>query len=226
MSGCKAVETPPAEYLDALDDVATGFEVVVTEGVTSWQVAEALKVSDLFAGDLTEVPAEDGQDLKFTVEVDVRPEVELPEDFSGITVEVDEAKAAPEDVEARLIAAGSDGRNAIARSAAGDDYLLPAGAKGVPEGATLRIEVLREPIPGDEPWNTLVSQYPMLRRGPSTLGAFPFRAGVIHQVDLTLRASLDTLRPHLASLELGHAQWREGVAKLKGEKRQIVAYCS
>ncbi len=76
---------------------------------------------------------------------------------------------------------------------------------------------LELPLPGDEPWNTLVSQYPMLRRGPSTLGAFPFRAGVIHQVDLTLRASLDTLRPHLASLELGHAQWREGVAKLNAQ---------
>ncbi len=34
----------------------------------------------------------------------MRPEVELPEDFSGITVEVDEAKASHEDVEARLIA--------------------------------------------------------------------------------------------------------------------------
>lgn len=54
--------------------------------------------------DVTEVPAEDGQDLKFTVEVDVRPELDLPDDFSGITVEVDEAKASPEDVEARLIA--------------------------------------------------------------------------------------------------------------------------
>ncbi|KQU66484.1 trigger factor [Phycicoccus sp. Root563] len=54
--------------------------------------------------DVTEVPAEDGQDLKFTVEVDVRPEVELPEDFSAITVEVDEAKASDEDVEERLIA--------------------------------------------------------------------------------------------------------------------------
>ena len=53
--------------------------------------------------DVTEVPAEDGQDLKFTVEVDVRPEVELP-DFSTITVEVDEAKASDEDVEERLIA--------------------------------------------------------------------------------------------------------------------------
>ncbi|MEP6855547.1 MAG: trigger factor, partial [Pedococcus sp.] len=54
--------------------------------------------------DVTDVPAEDGQDLKFTVEVDVRPEVELPEDFSTITVEVDEAKASDEDVEERLIA--------------------------------------------------------------------------------------------------------------------------
>ncbi|OLP55528.1 trigger factor, partial [Salmonella enterica subsp. enterica serovar Javiana] len=54
--------------------------------------------------DVTEVPAEDGQELKFTVEVDVRPEVELPADFSAITVEVDEAKASPEDVEERLIA--------------------------------------------------------------------------------------------------------------------------
>jgi trigger factor len=53
--------------------------------------------------DVTEVPAEEGQDLKFTVEVDVRPEVTLPEDWSGITVEVDEAKASHEDVEERLI---------------------------------------------------------------------------------------------------------------------------
>ncbi len=52
--------------------------------------------------DVTDVPAEDGQDLKFTVEVDVRPEVTLPEDFSGITVEVDEAQASDADVEGRL----------------------------------------------------------------------------------------------------------------------------
>jgi trigger factor len=51
--------------------------------------------------DVTEVPAEDGQDLKFTVEVDVRPEVELP-DYSAITVEVDEATASEADIEERL----------------------------------------------------------------------------------------------------------------------------
>ena len=52
--------------------------------------------------DVTDVPAEEGQELKFTVEVDVRPEVTLPEDFSGITVEVDEAQASEADVEERL----------------------------------------------------------------------------------------------------------------------------
>ncbi len=53
--------------------------------------------------DVTEVPAEDGQELKFTVEVDVRPEVTLP-DLEGIGVEVDEAQASDEDVAERLTA--------------------------------------------------------------------------------------------------------------------------
>jgi trigger factor len=51
--------------------------------------------------DVTEVPAEAGQDLKFTVEVDVRPEITLP-DYSGIQVEVDAVAASDEDVEERL----------------------------------------------------------------------------------------------------------------------------
>lgn len=51
--------------------------------------------------DVTEVPAEEGQELKFTVEVDVRPEVTLP-DLTGIRIEVDEALASEEDVEERL----------------------------------------------------------------------------------------------------------------------------
>src|SRR6478609_680406 len=39
--------------------------------------------------DVTAVPLEDGQDLEFTVETDVRPQIELP-DLEGIAVEVDE----------------------------------------------------------------------------------------------------------------------------------------
>ena len=53
--------------------------------------------------DVTAVPLEDGQDLEFTVETDVRPEVELP-DLEGLTVEVDEAQASDADVEERLTA--------------------------------------------------------------------------------------------------------------------------
>jgi trigger factor len=53
--------------------------------------------------DVTEVPAEDGQDLKFTIEVDVRPEITLP-DYDGLQIEVDEVKASDEDVEERLTA--------------------------------------------------------------------------------------------------------------------------
>ena len=53
--------------------------------------------------DVTDVPAEDGQELKFTVEVDVRPELELP-DYSALTVEVDnvDGEAAAADAQERL----------------------------------------------------------------------------------------------------------------------------
>ncbi len=53
--------------------------------------------------DVTAVPLEDGQDLEFTVETDVRPDIELPE-LDGIAVEVDEVKASDEDIEERLTA--------------------------------------------------------------------------------------------------------------------------
>ncbi len=45
----------------------------------------------------------------------------------------------------------SVGRNAIA-VAGGDEYLLPKGAPGVTQGATLRIEVTREDLGGTESW--------------------------------------------------------------------------
>ena len=55
--------------------------------------------------DVTEVPAEEGQDLKFTIEVDVRPELELP-DYEGIEVEVDvvDGEATSAEVEQRMTA--------------------------------------------------------------------------------------------------------------------------
>ena len=51
--------------------------------------------------DVTEVPAEAGQELKFTVEVDVRPEITLP-DFTTLTNEVDKVELADADIDERL----------------------------------------------------------------------------------------------------------------------------
>lgn len=64
-----AVDEAPEEYATAVEDPATEFVVRVVEGVTSWQVVEALRVSDLFAGDVPAVPAEgtlapDGYSIK------------------------------------------------------------------------------------------------------------------------------------------------------------------
>ena len=67
-----------------------------------------------------------------------------------------EARIVPEGIveaghllEARVVGTG---RNAIARTADGTEYLLPKGAPGVSEGASLTIEVTRSAIPGAEPW--------------------------------------------------------------------------
>ncbi|HEX6918218.1 MAG TPA: trigger factor [Phycicoccus sp.] len=51
--------------------------------------------------DITAVPLEEGQDLEFTVETDVRPEIELPE-LEGMAVEVDAVEVTDADVEERL----------------------------------------------------------------------------------------------------------------------------
>ncbi|HEX7462749.1 MAG TPA: trigger factor, partial [Dermatophilaceae bacterium] len=55
--------------------------------------------------DVKEVPDEQGQELKFTIEVDVRPELELP-DYEGIQVAVDvvDTEATAADVEQRMTA--------------------------------------------------------------------------------------------------------------------------
>jgi len=55
-------------------------------------------------------------------------------------------------VAARLANPGTNGRNAIAVGEGGVEFLLPSGASGVTQGATLTIEVTREAIPGHEPW--------------------------------------------------------------------------
>jgi ribonuclease G len=64
-------------------------------------------------------------------------------------IELDGAVPAGSIVAAKLV---SGGRNAVAVAGDGREYLLPKGAPGVTEGASLTIEVTRDAIPGSEPW--------------------------------------------------------------------------
>ena len=67
-------------------------------------------------------------------------------------IELDGVIPAETILTARLIDIGQAGRNAVARDQPGTEYLLPKAPSGVTEGAALNIEVLREAIPGAEPW--------------------------------------------------------------------------
>lgn len=67
-------------------------------------------------------------------------------------IELDGVTPAGTVLTARLIGVGQAGRNAVAKDADGTEYLLPKAPGGVTEGAPLNIEVLREAIPGSEPW--------------------------------------------------------------------------
>ena len=53
---------------------------------------------------------------------------------------------------ARLADLGTGGRNAFAKDRDGQEYLLPVAPRGVTQGAQLGIEIMREAIPGTEPW--------------------------------------------------------------------------
>lgn len=64
-----AVDEDPAAYTEALSDVGTELSIVFAEGVTSWQVVNALNVSSWFEGEIGELPAEgslapDGYDVR------------------------------------------------------------------------------------------------------------------------------------------------------------------
>ncbi|MDX1742910.1 MAG: endolytic transglycosylase MltG [Ruegeria sp.] len=52
------VDETPVEYTEKRQDADTRYRVSLAEGVTSWQVVEALKGVDALTGDVTEVPAE------------------------------------------------------------------------------------------------------------------------------------------------------------------------
>ena len=67
-------------------------------------------------------------------------------------IALDGVTAAGTVLSARLIDIGHGGRNAVAREDRGSEYLLATAPAGVTQGAALNIEVVREAIPGDEPW--------------------------------------------------------------------------
>ncbi len=48
----------PADYASYTDDADLRYRIAVAEGVTSWQVSEALKSAEFLSGDVAEVPAE------------------------------------------------------------------------------------------------------------------------------------------------------------------------
>lgn len=53
-----AVEAVPAAYLAVTNDTDMRWRVTLAEGVTSWQVVDALKRADFLTGEAAEVPAE------------------------------------------------------------------------------------------------------------------------------------------------------------------------
>ena len=73
-------------------------------------------------------------------------------------IELDGSIRAGSVVQVRLNTTGVNGRNAIAVSEDGFEYLLPAGARQTTEGASLTIEVTREAIPGAEPWKRALAR--------------------------------------------------------------------
>ena len=67
-------------------------------------------------------------------------------------IELDGVIPAGAIIEAQLIGTGMHGRNGIARTAGGTEYLLAHVPRELTEGQQLCIEVTRPSIPGPEPW--------------------------------------------------------------------------
>ncbi|GGL27315.1 trigger factor [Phycicoccus endophyticus] len=97
----------PARIIDQRIGRGAVVQEAVNEALPKY-FAEAAEAEDVRAigqpeVDVTAVPLEDGQDLEFTVETDVRPTLELPE-LTGVAVSVDDVAVTDEDVEERLTA--------------------------------------------------------------------------------------------------------------------------
>jgi hypothetical protein len=80
-------------------------------------------------------------------------------------------------VEARLASIGSHGRNAVALAVDGTELLLPRRPAGVAEGASIRVEITREAIPGIEPWKRPLARITDAPPALATLPGRPARPG-------------------------------------------------
>jgi ribonuclease G len=131
-------------------------------------------------------------------------------------IELDGSVPAGSVVRARLASIGANGRNAIAVGEGGCEYLLPRGAPGVTQGATLAVEVTRERIPGAEPWKR-----PLARATDKAPGTIDAPADRLSGRTLVFPGSRD---------ELGDAGWddlideaRDGTATFAGGELRLSA---
>lgn len=129
-------------------------------------------------------------------------------------VELEGAVPAGSVILARLVNTGVNGRNAIAVGEGGVEFMLPKGARGVTQGATLTIEVTREMIPGAEPW-----KLPLARATDKAPAAPPEIAEQLGARELILAAARD---------ELADAGWndlvdqaRSGIVTFAGGELRI-----
>ena len=96
-------------------DRRVGRDVVLSQAVNDAMpdlYAKAVSDSDVYALGQPEVEItsiDDGKELTFTVEVDIRPKFELP-DFATLAVTVDDTVVTPDDVAFILYTSGSTGK--------------------------------------------------------------------------------------------------------------------
>ena len=95
----------PSRIIDQRVGRGAVLEEAVNEALPKFytEAIEANEVRPLGQPEITDlkVPMADGEDFSFTAELDVRPEITLP-DLDGIAIEVAAAKASDEDITTRL----------------------------------------------------------------------------------------------------------------------------
>ena len=134
----------PAKLLEARIGRGAVLEQVVNDALPS-RYTEAVSTSDvrpLGQPDIEITKMEDGDELTFTAEVDVRPDITLP-DLTALTITVDPIEVSDEEVDAELttLRARFGTLNAVQRPAQNGDLVsidLSASVDGeeVPEAAT------------------------------------------------------------------------------------------